>query len=212
MKELSISQSYLLCTLNEKGKISSLDMEATVCFIASTVFDLVFSKSVRIDDKKIYLLGELSENLCYLKSIYDVIAKKGEIKINKLVTDYCMGNTTTLKLLLNDTGNSLDGTECVEIRMGGLFGKTTCFVPHAEKVDRIIQTIRAEILEEGLIAEEIVALICLLDKSRQLKQYFSNYEKDILKRRLKELKNDPANQLVTMMLECMSAIMAAVCT
>ena len=55
----------------------------------------------------------------------------------------------------------------------------------------MIQNIRAELLEDGELSEDIIALTALLDKSGELSRYFSAYEKKALKARLKEIKENP---------------------
>ena len=48
-----------------------------------------------------------------------------------------------------------------------------------------------QVLEDGELSEDIIALTALLDKSGELSRYFSAYEKKALKARLKEIKENP---------------------
>lgn len=71
MNDLSISQAYLLCTLNKNGKFPALSAEVPMCFLASAVMDLVISESAVLEDKKkICITGELKEEYAYLESLY----------------------------------------------------------------------------------------------------------------------------------------------
>ncbi|MCG9969589.1 GPP34 family phosphoprotein [Pelotomaculum terephthalicicum JT] len=72
----------------------------------------------------------------------------------------------------------------------------------------MIQKIRAELLENGTISDETVALVSLLEKSHQIKKYFSKYESEQLKARLKEIKEAPSNQLVKQMVDYVDMIIA----
>lgn len=54
--------------------------------------------------------------------------------------------------------------------------------------ERIVQRIRAELLEPEQVTIEIITLSLLLKSSKLLKQYFSSYEGEQLENRLKELK------------------------
>ena len=72
----------------------------------------------------------------------------------------------------------------------------TVYIPNAADVDNIVQNIRAELLEDGELSEDIVALTALLNKSKDLQRYFSAYEKQALKKRLKEIKENPQSEMI----------------
>ena len=91
----------------------------------------------------------------------------------------------------NAVGKSLVEAGCAAEERGGLFGGKTIYVPNEKALDRVIQNIRAELLEDGELSEDIIALTALLDKSGELSRYFSAYEKKALKARLKEIKENP---------------------
>ena len=78
----------------------------------------------------------------------------------------------------------------------GILGGKTAYIPEPNKLDSIIQNIRAEILKDGNLSEDIVALTALLNKSGDISKYFSAYEKKDLKNRLKEIKNNPQNEMI----------------
>jgi hypothetical protein len=75
---------------------------------------------------------------------------------------------------------------------------------------RIIERIRAELLEEGSVDEQTVALSFLLKETKMLKEYFSNYERDQLKKRLKELKDNESLQWVKWIEKAIAEINASV--
>ena len=74
----------------------------------------------------------------------------------------------------------------------------------------VIQKIRAELLEEGELSDDIIALTALLHKSGDLSRYFSNYEKKALKTRLKSIKESCENQMVAKMVEYIETLFAMV--
>lgn len=63
------------------------------------------------------------------------------------------------------------------------------YVPNADAIDRIVQRIRAEMLERGAVDDKTALLVMLLDASRLLKPYFSSYERQELRHKLKELQD-----------------------
>lgn len=72
-----------------------------------------------------------------------------------------------------------------------------------------MQQLRAELLEEGEISEDMAAVTALLDLSGLLKQYFSKHESEQLKMRLKSIRQSEQRTAVREMLEYMECIMIA---
>ena len=100
---------------------------------------------------------------------------------------------------------------CKEKKRSGLFGGKDLYIPNEADVDAVVQRIRAELLEDGELSEDVVALTMLLNKSGDLKQYFSAYEKKDLKKRLKEIKNDPQNEMVQKAVDYIDSMLCLVC-
>lgn len=203
MKDLSVSQSYLICTLNENGKLPALSTEIPVCLLAGSLMDLIFANCVAVgEDKKIYITAELSKEHLYLNSLYTFIKESKPMKMEGLASEYAFTfSDKRLKTLIRDVGNSLADLGCVTTKDGGILGKTSYFIPDSKIVDYVIQNIRAELLECGTVSDHMIALVSLMDKSNQIKRYFSKYEKDQLKVRLKEIKGSDSNKMVKEMTE-----------
>lgn len=98
--------------------------------------------------------------------------------------------------LIEDIGESLAESGCVRKEQGGFMNGKTLYIPNEADVDHIVQNIRAELLEDGELSEDIVVLTALLNKSQDLQRYFSSYEKQALKKRLAEIKENPQNELI----------------
>lgn len=209
--KLSITQSYLLCVLNEKGKLPTFGTEAAICLVAGGVLDLIFSGCVKVEDKKLGITDKLVDEKQYLKSLYELIKDNESITLKKIASEYCFSLTDKkLKALVEDVGTSLAKVQCVKTEQGGFFGSTTCFIPDAQAVDDIVQRIRAEILEEDTLSEEMIALASLLEKSNEMKQYFSKYEKKQLKERLEIIRKESSNQLVKEMVDYINTMIAII--
>lgn len=212
MKDLSVSQSYLICALNDSGKLSALNTDSPICLLAGGLIDLIFSDSVAIsNDKKLSISGELREENQHLNSLYSFIKESKRLSIDKLASEYAFTfSDKRIKMLINDIGLSLAGLGYATTEKGGLFGKTLCFIPDTVIVDNIVQNIRAELLEHGTVSDYMIALVSLLDKSNQIKRYFSKYEKDQLKVRLKEIKDNASNKLVKEMVDYIDTLIAVI--
>lgn len=212
MKDLSVSQSYLICTLNQNGRLPALTTESPVCLLAGALIDLIFANSLSVGkDKKICVTGELAEQHQYLNSLYTFIKESKPMKVDKLANEYEFAfSDKRSKLLFNDIGTSLVDLGYVTAENGGLLGKTPAFIPDTTIVDNVIQNIRTELLENGTVSDNIVALVSLMDKSNQIKKYFSKYEKDELKSRLKEIKDSDSNKMVKEMVDYIDSMMAII--
>lgn len=208
MKDLTISQKYYLCALNEKGRFPALSMEVPVCILAGGLLDLILSNCVAIgENKKMKILDTLNDENRHLSSLYTFIKESKPMKVEKLTSEYILTlRETKLKQLLSDISTSLVEIGYVTPALGGLLGRSPCFIPSSTAVDGIIQNIRAELLDGGAVSEDIIALTSLMHKSNTLKQYFSSYEKDQLKDRLKEIKDTPFNRLVKEMVQYVETV------
>lgn len=212
MKDLSVSQRYLICILNERGTLPALRADSQVCLLAGGLIDLILAKSVAVgEDKKLRITAELTAEHQHLKSLYMFIKESKAMKVDALASEYAFTfSDKRFKLLLKDIGTSLVDLEYASVEQGRLFGKTTCFIPDKNSVDHVIQTIRAELLEEGTVSDPIIALVSLLYKSNQIKKYFSKYEKEQLNVRLKEMKENDSNKLLNEMLEWIDTLIAVI--
>ena len=197
MKNLSTTQQYFLCILKKNGKISSLEMEKTTCLAASAVIELLMEDILTFDGKKLSIQAPLPEKKSYLRQVYDIVAKKQPIKFENAI-EYFSFNFTDKYIngLVEDLGESLAELGCVRKEKGGFMNGKTLYIPNEGDVDHIVQNIRAELLEDGEISEDIVVLTALLNKSQDLQRYFSSYEKQALKKRLAEIKENPQNELI----------------
>lgn len=197
MKDLSTTQQYFLCILKKNGKISSFEMEKTTCLAASAVVELLMDDILSLDGKKVLVQAPLPEKKSYLRQVYDIVQKKQPVKFESVV-EYFSFNFTDKYMngLVEDLGESLVELGCVQKEKGGFMNGKTVYIPNESDVDYIVQSIRAELLEDGEISEDIVVLTALLNKSRDLQRYFSSYEKQALKKRLNEIRENPQNELI----------------
>jgi hypothetical protein len=167
---------------------------------------------IRADGKDtVQVTDDLPENQAYLKSLHDFLRQAGPVKLEKIARAYCLTLTGKwLNMLVEDIGNSLAGSGCVTAYAGGFLAGTSRFVPSSGAVDRVIQKIRAEMLESGAMADETVALVSLLEKSHRIKQYFSAYEAGQLKTRLKEIRETSPNQMIKQMVDYIDSMTAVI--
>lgn len=202
MKDLSIIQKYLLCAVNEKGILSSLGTEKPVCFVAAGLLELQLEGCLALEGKKAKVTGSLPENRQYLRPLYDFIAEKSPVKIEKIVEAYRIAFTDRrMNELLAAVGDSLAALGMVEEGKAGLLGTKVAYVPTREAVRSVV--------EEGPVTEDAAALTVLLDRGKCLKPYFSQFEQKEMRQKLKSLADSPEGQMVKAMVEHIETLIAA---
>lgn len=196
MKDLSITQEYMICTVNGKGVLPSSNQKAVVCLILSGLMDMQLAKCISLNDKKVNVCAELPEHLAYLRPLYDVINQEKTIKVEKVVETYTIAFTNKkLYELVDAVMEGLKGADAVEPAKAGLLGNKEIYVPKKANITRVIEKIRAELLEDGEISEDVIVLTALMDEAGNLKDYFSKYEQKELKNKIKAIKESEAGTL-----------------
>ena len=211
MNSLSISQKYLLCALSSKGKIPALSFERIIAMAAAGVVDLMIDGVVETDGKKLSLKKPLLTDKSYLGPIYNYIEKKQPVNFKTVIEHFSVTFTgKNSDELIDSIGSSLVATGCVKQEKRGIFGNKNAYIPDEKAVDNIIQNIRAEVLEDGELTEDIAALTVILDKTGALMKFFSAYEKKAVKQRLKEIKNNPENKEIAKVINYVEELMVVI--
>lgn len=210
MKDLSIIQKYLLCAVSEKGTLSDVSTEKQVCFVAAGLLELQLEGCLSLEGKKAEITGPLPKSRQHLRPLYDFIAEKSPMKIEKVVEAYRIAFTDKrMNELLAAVGGSLTALGLAEEGKTGLLGRKAVYMSDREAVRSVVEELRAELLEEGPVTEDAAALTVLLDKGKCLKPYFSQFEQKEMRRKLKALLDAPEGRLVKAMVEHVETLMAA---
>jgi hypothetical protein len=213
MNALSYTQEYFLCAVNEKGNPPALDDTFPACLVAGAVMELLSHGYLTRAEKNKLVVGKVwDDGLPYVRPLYETITSYKKPKDAKgIAEDYLMGlSTKSFNELFAAIGISLVKAECAdELTVQGLLKEKIKYVPKAEAVTRIIEKVRAEFLEDGLVTDETLCLTALLDKSALLRNYFSKVEKETLKKRIKEVRQSEASASIREMLDYIDELMAA---
>ena len=197
MNDLSITQSYLLCAVNDKGLLPGMRPERGACFLAAGLLELRLAGCLTLEKRKVSLCAPLPAELGYLRALYDRIAQKQPVKVDSLVERYLFSfSDRELRELLDPVGDALVALGLAEVRPAGLLGNQRGYVPTARGIPAVIEPLRAELLEDGPVTEEAAMLTILLEKGECLKPYFSRYEQDALRARLRQFAATPEGALV----------------
>ncbi len=204
MKDLSFTQEFFLCALKpENSTTLTNSTQSSICLLAGALLELLMGGYIEIDDKKkkVLIKEAISPDKEYLSSIYESLKNNKPMTVEKIAEKYAFDfkNPDELFLLV---GNSLVEDGYVVKESGkGLFKNKASFVPNETEVTKVIEKLRAELLEQGKISDEVVILGALLNKSGLIKRYFSKYEVQKLNERLKEVRQSEAGILINKLIE-----------
>ena len=141
--------------------------------------------------------------------LYAFVNRPKPIRKEKLLEEYTYTVTDAQRdELLESIGRSLADLGLVQPVKVGLLGKKKGYAPTPEAISGVVDMIRAELLEEGEITEDVVSLVVLMEKGNCLKPYFSAFEQKQMKQRLRALGESPTGKMVQEMVEYVENMMA----
>ena len=124
MKNLSLTQQYLLCVLNKNGKLPAFGLEKTLCLSAAGVLELLMEDALSFDGKKLTVKSALPEEKAYLRPVYQAVERKQPVKFESIVEYFSLDFTDKhMNELIDSIGASLAKKGCVQREeKSGLFG------------------------------------------------------------------------------------------
>ncbi|MBO0456378.1 GPP34 family phosphoprotein [Enterococcus hulanensis] len=204
MKNLNLSQQYLLFTMNRNGKISSINYYVGMCLVMAGLLDLQEAQVIELDQKEIIILtDQLPEELEYLNCLFEKITQLKKKRIDKLATAY--GATffeKDLKLLVAQTRNSLIDLREITVETDG---NTLSYLAKEKTIAQIVA--RLENLNQ--LDHDGLKLAILLKKSSYLKKYIEKPERKMLEAKIKEVKSDPVAKQTQVMISQLDWLMGA---
>ncbi len=207
MKDLTLTQAYLLCLLNEKGKVPAMDVDGQVCLVAGGLVELWLDGCIEIDQKKVTALKALPADKEHLRTLYAYVSQSKPVSLEKVVEGFHYSVTNRLfNELLEGIGDSLNRAGQVALGQGGLMGDKKTYVPQKDAVNAVVGQVREELLEDGEMTQEVAALAALLERSGAMKTYFSKFELKQMKERLKAVMDAPAGKVIKEMADALESL------
>ena len=209
MKDLSIVQKYMVCTVNDKGVFPFASVEErTLGLVAGALLELQMEGCIAVDGKKVSVAGALPQDKGYLKPLYDFIREKQSVKLYVVVDAYNFSWTDKrINELRDAVGGSLVQLGAASACKAGLLGKQAGYLPGPETVRSVVEQMRAELLEEGPVSDETAVLVALLERVKCLKAYFSAFEQKAVQQKIEALTQSPEGKMVRDMMTYLQIIM-----
>lgn len=210
MSGRSVTQEYYMLAVNEKGYMPAMrSAESNAGLVVAAVAELLLNGVITMGDKKL-LVGkklvvekELPGELGYLASLYGYLREKTR-STGKLMSDYLASTGSRIRQLTCELGEALVEAGAAKPAEGGLFGGKVLYVPERDEKEAVVRRLKSAIAADGELSVHDAALLAILRETKNLSQYFSAFEQDALKERLKELKQNPRNRELAKMIEYVS--------
>lgn len=213
MNHLSTAQAYLLCAMDQKGRINLKEHQG-ICMIAACLLELLQYEIVEIKDKKLYVTKEIGEQHAYLSPLYNFIKNTKPMKLEKIVEHYTMTlSDKAIKELFSTLKTTLELQDSLEeTTIAGLMGTKNYLVAKSDNVNHVVQHIRENLIDTNNPTYDDILLIALLEKANLIKQYFNKDERHTLKETLKTIRKSDAYRLITQMLNYLDSMICIITT
>lgn len=191
LKNLTIPQEFVLLALDrETNKIKSMfRMHVAIYTIMACMVELSLNGNVTFEaDDTVRITNSTPTGEKYLDRLLEIIAAEKPRKLKKWVSYFYYRQGEIYKMVV---GSLVDiGVLEVENTEFLFFVPVKKYSDVANARNRIVEKIRAELLEHGNVEEHTVALVSILTTKSMLNDYFSDYEQKTLKQKLEILRTE----------------------
>ncbi len=182
MRELTITEKYVLIILNDKGILHN---SRRGNIVSAMLLDLEYEGFVSLDnDDCVSVVKELTDEYLYLSDIYEYIKMKDKMKVIDVKTYF------TGYILYNKRSNN----SIIELRnrmlKDDIIAKTDIvgkYTPNKNYLDKVVSTLRNSILKNGNLDEKTLSLLLLLKNTNKIVNLYFKNEKEKLNVRCREL-------------------------
>ncbi|SFJ59360.1 GOLPH3/VPS74 family protein [Thermoflavimicrobium dichotomicum] len=193
-KQFTLPEELVFLGLDKKIHRFKLDYQShkELYSVGAVFIELLLREVINIgQDGKVHLVQADPTGISYLDQVIEVLSDSSKDRsLKKWILSFYYSKRNVRKKVHQSILESLCEQDVVTQEKDTFLFiiPKHKYVAAKQEQDRIIQRIRAELLEEGPVDEQTVALSFLLKETKMLKEYFSNYEHEQLIKRLEELK------------------------
>lgn len=222
MNNVTVTEKYALCMLKEVKTFN--DLELSTHLIVSMLVEMMLEGSIEIVDKNKKKKWEIIKNINvklnnklpkdeYNMELYKIIEElnKPEITISQIIEKLCYSFSNKEYIaIIQLLKEKMINNKLISLQnKKGVFKNKEVIVINEEAFNSTIEKIRTEFLKKGNFTDEFVLLVSLLNSTNFLKNIFIKYEKETLKKRLKEIKETEISKQVSIAAEIIDTINTA---
>ena len=138
--------------------------------------------------------------------------KKSEVSIKNIIKSICFSfSEKKKKAIIEPLKMQMSENEIISLQKKKMiFRNKKIITLNDASLSAIIEEVRAELLEDGSLTDDIILLASLLNSTKFLKNIFSKYEKEKIKDRLVEIKNTEIADKVKIAQDAINEMNAAI--
>ena len=207
-----------------KDKRKFYETELTSQLLVAMIIEMMLDGNLEISNKSKVKLTDKIPVTNYNIQLYNAIKdgkftgklkKSDEILFKDIIALVCYSfSNKTMKSIVEPLKEKMVEDELISLEeKKGLIGNKEVIIINDDKFNNVVEEVRAEILENGKLTDDIILLSSLLNATKFLKNIFTKYEKEKLECRLKEIKQTEISEKVKIaqdVITDMSATMAAI--
>ena len=201
MSNVTITEKFALCMVKKNKKLYTSYISAfhlTVSMLVEMMFegcieitDTNEGKIFKFDDKIKIKLQDKTPKEEYTKIVYDKLKElnKDEISITKALCRISDDKKVIMPIIETLKTKMLKNNLISLEHKKGLFKMKEIIVVNEDKFKEVVAEIRQEVLDKDKLDKEMILLTALLNSTSFIKDIFTKYEKDELKKRLEEIED-----------------------
>jgi hypothetical protein len=196
----TVPEEFILMGLDRKTQWFEMNYRAyrEIYCIGAIFIELILYKKVKIElDGTVILLDPTPTGVVYIDQLLHVLQEAEKPQKLRDWMEQLYERIPLRHRIYHQVLKGLEKKQAISIKEE----KFMLVVPYEKVVvnhnilDYIVQKMRAEISEEDPVDEQAVALTCLLRKTKSLRLYFSNSEKEQLENKIKYLETQTTERL-----------------
>ena len=201
MNKITSTEKYALCMLKDVKKFNNMELSAHI--IVSMIVEMILEGSLELVDKdkkkKWEIIPDIDVKLGnrlpkeeYNRELYKNIEEinKPKIGIAQIIEKVCFSFTDKkYKEIIKHLQDKMINDKLISLeKKKVLLKEKEVIVLNENEFSKTIGEIRTEFLGNEVYTDEFTLLVSLLNSTNFLKSIFIKYEKETLKKRVKEIK------------------------
>lgn len=167
MNDLSVTEAYFLCSVQNKGKLSGIEARKVACLLASILWEMSQAGHLTVEKDRIQLHASDTFAVPWFEVFYQHIKEMETPDLRELLQDYASSfSDRHLNLLSSEIGSSLEQKKLVTRAKIGLFNSRTYFMPHQSAIPGVSAEIQVDMLYLNPLPTNTAVLWALLTQAR----------------------------------------------
>lgn len=166
MKDISLTEAYFLCAVQEKGKLFGSSTLRVACLMAAVLYEMEQQGLLLLHEKELTLVPDPEITVPYFRPVYEHLKEMDSTTYKHVMQDYSCGWTDyRLNALANVIGTGLAERGLVTKAKLGLFNGRTYFMPHRNTLTELMVELETELLYTAAPTADLLLWI-LLEKGQ----------------------------------------------